>query len=268
MEKSMKILIKIALTFILSLTTSLAFANDVELIFGFQDSSNYPFQTGEGSEINWQKPGLAVEMLQMVGKRLNINISFKRFPWKRGLYQLKTASIDGLFSASYNTERLEFGAYPMKNGKINESRRSYDNSYYLYKHKDSTVSWDGERFSNLSNQGLASIRGFSIVNDLRKRGLKVNEFNNTIKCLEMLVIKRVDGVASLELATDSILKNNTLEFENIEKVSPALKRKPYYLMLSHQFTERHPDLAEAIWKTISEIRTSDDFKQLLGKYFN
>lgn len=245
--------------------TGLGRADTVAVTFGYQDSSNYPYQTGDGARINWEKPGVAVEHLQHVEKMMNIRIRFKRFPWKRGLVWLQEGNIDGLFSASYKPERTVFGAYPVKRGQVDQDRRSYYNTYYLYKIKGSPLSWDGKAFDNLKF-GLSAVRGFSIVSDLKKMGILVHEFNNTTKCMNLLIQGRVDGVAALELAGDSIVSENQRRFERVTKVEPALKRKAYYLMLSHQFIEKHPDLSETIWHAIATVRESDVMKTIHKKY--
>lgn len=67
---------------------------------------------------------------------------------------------------------------------------------------------------------------------------------------------------------DSILRENKKKFGNIIKVKPPLKTKTYYLMLSHQFIENHPELSEAIWDAIAGVRESDKMKQLNKKYFH
>ena len=47
----------------------------------------------------------------------------------------------------------------------------------------------------------------------------------------------------------------------IEVLPVPLIEKPYYLLLSHAFVAQHPDLAERIWKTIEEVRTSPAYRK-------
>ncbi len=116
--------------------------------------------------------------------------------------------------------------------------------------------------------GLTAVRGFSIVDDLRKKGIFVHELNNTTKCMKLLAQGRTDGVAALELAGDSILSENKNKFGKIIKAKSPLKTKAYFLMLSHQFIERHSELAEAIWDEIAEVRDTDEIKMISKKYFH
>lgn len=66
---------------------------------------------------------------------------------------------------------------------------------------------------------------------------------------------------------DSLLKIAPEKFKRIVKVTPPIKTKPYYLMLSHQFVKKHPQLAEKIWDTIEIIRESQ-FDRISAKYSN
>lgn len=51
-----------------------------ELVFVFQNTNNYPYQIGDGQLVHKKKPGLAVEMIQIVAKILKIKVNFRRLP--------------------------------------------------------------------------------------------------------------------------------------------------------------------------------------------
>jgi len=235
------------------------------ITFAYQNSHNYPFQTGTGANINWGKPGLLLEMLKIVEKEIDIKIKFVRFPWKRALFELKSGKVDGLFEASYKKKRLDFGKYPLKNGKIDTNRRTNYNSYFLYTLSGSDVQWDGINIKNLK-KGICAEREYSIVDDLRRSGIAVHEQNNTKKCLELLNNNRIDAVAALEMATDKILEQEQSKFKNLKKLQPALKNKVYHLMLSHQFTKKYPELSEYIWDTLEKVRNSNEMMDIRKKY--
>lgn len=50
------------------------------------------------------------------------------------------------------------------------------------------------------------------------------------------------------------------------RLEPEIAEKAYYLMLSHQFYDAHPDIAEAIWDGIAAINTSDDIVRIEARY--
>jgi len=256
-------LIKYILLFLILLNIS-AYSKPLEIIIAYQNTDNYPFQTQNSQETNWKKPGVLLEMFKIVEKKMNIKIHFKRYPWKRALFEMKHGKIHGVFSASYKTKRLEFGRYPRNGKEVDESRRTHYNSYSLYKKSSSNISWNGKTLKNITKK-ICAERAYSIVDDLKKMGFDVYEVSYTSKCIELLYNNRVDAFAALELAGDSLLKEN--KYQNIVKVKPALRTKAYYLMLSHQFVKKHPKLSEEVWDTIQIVRDSKEIESIYKKYF-
>ena len=248
--------------FLLIFNTSL-YSKTNEITIAYQNTISYPFLTGNSNTTNWDKPGALLEMMKLVEKKIHIKIVFKRVPWKRGLFELKSGEVDALLAASYKKERLDFGVYPTKNKQIDISKRTHYNSYYLYKIKNAPTLWDGKTFTNVS-KGICVEREYSIVSDLRKNAVLVHEFNSTLKCMDILNNDRVDAVAALEFTGDYIIKQT--KYKNIVKVNNALKTKVYHMMMSHKFVNAHPKLSELIWDTIEKVRESQEMKNIYNKY--
>ena len=80
--------------------------------------------------------------------------------------------------------------------------------------------------------------GFSIVDDLKKLGAPVKESRPTKQLMEMLMFERIIGLATFEFVGDAYLRKFPDMFQKIVKVDPPLKRKAYYLMLSHPFVDQ------------------------------
>ncbi|MBF0227110.1 MAG: hypothetical protein HQK76_16825 [Desulfobacterales bacterium] len=95
-------------------------------------------------------------------------------------------------------------------------------AYVLYKLKGSPLQWD-ETTKTLSGikQNIGAPRGYSIVDDLKKWNIPVEESPSTYNDFQKLLKDRLDGVAALELAGDFYLKKDS-KFNDIEKVSPPL----------------------------------------------
>ena len=236
----------------------------ITLTFGFEDRLNPPYVLTE-SEINWEKPGITLEVLQLVADRLDINIEFARMPWARNLEQLEANRLDGVFHASFKAERMELGVYPMKDGEVDPSKRIMTNIYYLYKLKNSAITWDGESFANVDGK-IGAVIGFSIVGDLQALGIDVHEVSDQRQSLQMLTRGRLAAVADLGTMTDLYLETYPDEFADVIRVEPPLSNKEYYLILSHQFVAEQPELAEAIWDEIRKIRESGEYNEIAKKY--
>ncbi|MBU3915967.1 transporter substrate-binding domain-containing protein [bacterium] len=256
--------------FLLSLLISffLIVANQLyalDLTIACENKADFPSITGNSDEVLKEKPGMSVEAVRLLEKKLNIKITIERLPWKRCLYELEQGKVDGVFTASFKEERKQFGRFPEKNGQVDVSRRFTSASYALYRLKGTAVSFDGTDFHNITgNVGAPS--GYSIVDDLKKKGLSIDEGPSTEKDLMKLVAGRLQGVAALEMTGDFYLSTRKELGQKIEKVLPLIVMKPYYFMLSHQLYKRDPQLAEKIFDTLAEIREDPDFKKGLEKY--
>ncbi len=235
------------------------------LVLAYQDSDNFPYQIGNGDLIDLQNPGVAVEQMLAVGEKLGLEIQLQRTPWKRGLILLKQGHIDGLFNASFKKQRQQYGRYPTRNGALDFSRRSYSNSYSLFKSKQGQIQWDGKRFNDTRFTVFVPL-GFSIADNLRRNGLTVSETSQVFLHLTLVSLNRIDAVALLTPSGEAYLRNHPEQLENVTKIEPPLVSKDYYLMLSHQLVEANPTLAEQIWNTVGEIRDSPAFAAWHLKY--
>ncbi|OHD19564.1 MAG: hypothetical protein A2086_14445 [Spirochaetes bacterium GWD1_27_9] len=241
-------------------------AETVNLIFVYEDKQSFPDFIGNGDNINWDKPGVAVECMKLLEKKLDIKITFKRFPWKRCLeVMLKDGKSDGVFTASYKKEREEFGVYPKKNGLIDESRKYNKTNYCFYKLKESKITWDGKEIKNLSKK-IGAPLGYSIVDDLKGMGYTVETSSSTANNLKELSVGILDLVAAWETEGDYLIEKSPEFNKNIEKLNPPIISKNYYLMLSHQFVNKNPQLAEKIWDALAEIRQKD-YPNIVKKYY-
>lgn len=238
-----------------------------DLVFATDDTPGPPYIIGGGTEFNWDKPGIELEIYQAVAKKLDLNIKYVRIPWARCLSSLEHGKVDGIFPASFKTKRLKLGVYPMMNGKDDDKRKSRDNSYSLYVLKDTKVQWDGKNITGLTGPIGAPI-GWAIVGTLKDKGLAVEELPDPFQSLQMLNRKRLQAITSIDAVMEAYQQNNPQVFENVIKLTPPLQAKPYYLMLSHQFVDENPDLAENIWNSIAEFKKTKTYQEIVAKYGN
>jgi len=246
---------------------SISFVTQAETVFtvAYENKVQFPYYMGETSTVLSNNPGAAVELVKLIESKVpGVKVEFKRYPWKRCLSELEKGNVNGAFNASFKDKRLKFGAYPWKADSIDTNRRLTTIAYHFYKKKGSGFSWDG---SSVLDGGkiIGAPRGYSIVGDLEKLGLKVQEANSTEANLKKLLAGRVSAVALQEVTGDYFLSSNK-EFMGLEKVYPPIKTKPYYLMISNQFKEKNPKIAEQIWDAVATLR-EEKLQSLTGKYF-
>ncbi|MCP4342268.1 MAG: amino acid ABC transporter substrate-binding protein [Desulfobulbaceae bacterium] len=222
---------------------------------------------GGGATFNEKNPGLEIELYRMVAKKLGLQLTMKRLPWKLCLQQLEYNKVDGVFPASYKLDRMKIGHYPMKDGVVDPSRKTRDNAYYLYKLKGSSLTWNGEEFSGLT--GVIGVPlGWAIVEDLNSKGVAIKELAIHENTPDMLIQKRLQGFICLESVFDTYLQRKPEVYKKIIKEIQSIWEKPYYLMLSRQFVQQNPGTAEDIWNAIREIKETETFSSIVNKYIH
>ena len=225
----------------------------------FERQEVLPWRTLDGGGLNF-------ELLGEVARRLGIVFDYQSMPWKRCLAQVKAAQVNGAFAVSFSRERLALGAYPGRHGAISgmegqadPARRMHVDRYVLVRRKGSKVDWDGRHFTNVDGR-IGFQLGYSVGDFLRAQNVPVDEGSQQA---DELVQKMLAGrlVAAALGGGDAVRLMRTAYAKEIEVVPTPLIEKPYYLMLSHAFVAQHPDLAERIWKTVEEVRSSSFYRR-------
>ncbi len=229
---------------------TLCIAQNKPFRLAYSDVSTYPYQVGEGLQIP-EPAGIAIDIIKQAAKDSGIAIEFHRLPNKRVLLELQSGVIDGAFIFSHNAQRQAFAEYPRKNGVPDPARRVARLSYFLYRQKNSPVTWNGNQFQGL--QGLVGANaGYSIIGDLRKMGVTVEEAKNTEQNFNKLQLGRLAAVATQDNIADPYLQKNQLH--DIEKLPLPLVEKDYFLIFNRSFTEKNRPQVEKLWDRIGVIR--------------
>lgn len=235
-----------------------AHAESITLRLGYSDAEAPPYQIRHDAEPS----GVAMDIIRQAATDIGIHLEFQRTPNRRVLENLKLGEIDGAFMFSFNSERLHNGQYPMKDGKLDEEKRIAVLSYFLYRRRGADLHWDGHSLSGTALY-IGANNGYSIVNDLRKMGVAVEEARTTEQNFSKLKLGRIAAVAHQDLVADPYLQST--DMRQVEKLYPPLSTKSYFLMLSHSFVARHPELADRLWTRIGQIRDSKT-QEVLPQY--
>lgn len=222
----------------------------MEMTFGTSDIEVFPYHLGEGVMIA-DPPGLCVDIILEATKKIGVEAKFTRYPDPRVLTSLKKGIIDGALIYSYNEDRLKFGQYPMKNGKLDESRKVNVISYNLYKLKSDPLNWDGNKITGINGREIGINSGNSIAYDLGEMGIAVAPVKTTDQNLMKLKRGHIAGFAHNE---SYIVYSDHYQKDIMERIEIPLKTKSYYVLLSHQFVKKHPEIAEELWDTVGQIR--------------
>lgn len=240
----------------------LAQAEDsITLCFERQDVR--PWRTLDGGGLNF-------ELLNEVARRVGVTFDYQSMPWKRCLEQLRANQVGGAFAVSFNRDRLGLGVYPgvpagaavvpnAPDPQADPAKRMHIDTYVLVRPKGSRLDWDGKSFRNLEGR-IGFQLGYSVGDFLRLQGVALDEGSQRPDELaEKLVAGRLAGAAMG--GGDAIRMLRGPMGGKLEVLPAPLVEKPYYLVLSHSFVARQPRLAQRLWETIEQVRTSPGYRQ-------
>ncbi|MGF1743183.1 transporter substrate-binding domain-containing protein [Vibrio profundum] len=247
-----KNIIIFTLTLLMTIRISHAENKTKILKIGYQDNAGFPLVMGTGPKIG-SPPGVGVDIINQVAKDLNIKIHIRRLPNKRVHLYLQDGEFDGSGFYSFHKDRQNEGVYPMKDGKVDTTKRVFVLSYHMYVPQGSSVIWDGKKITGAKSVGANM--GYSVVKDLKRMGIHVNEVKSVKQNLDMLQAGRIGAYAAQDGTIDQIIKSYP-EYGNIMKVGPPIKTKEYYFMFSHQYYKENRKMAHKIWDQIEKVRKS------------
>ncbi|XOV80467.1 MAG: substrate-binding periplasmic protein [Aestuariibacter sp.] len=215
----------------------------------------------------WRKPGeehksrggINIDLMRYIAAQTNLKIHWVRAPFPRCLKLLQSGEVDALNVASYNADRSQYGLYPFKDGKIDMTRRFKNDSYSAFVKQGSDIQFDGEKFTNIKHLPVAIEIGASIGYMLENMNIKLLRLPNIEQAFNMLLAGRVSMVVT-NSHNDAKVRNAP-----VKKLSPPVVNKPYYLMLSRQFYEQHPILAQNIWQASGQMQQSY-YSQVMSYY--
>ena len=123
---------------------------------------------------------------------------------------------------------------------------------------NNNVQWDGKKLAVPGAVGAQP--GYSIIEMLKGQGVKVDDGGKTADDnLKKVLSGRVDAAALQTLEGNNSLTNEEFAAK-IEKVTPTLVDKPFFLMLSKQFVGKYGEFSKEIWNTVAQLRESAEFK--------
>jgi len=186
--------------------------------------------------------------IQKIADLHGIKIKLKSMPWKRALLMLKKGKADGTINASYKEERALYSVYPMKNNKLDASRKlNNGSSYYIYKNKKSTLHWDGKKFLNIDG-AVGVMTKYAVIDDLKKhKNIKIVERNNRISLMRDMATGKLSAYAGTKVYVDKVL-NEYPQFTNKIVMEPyPIRKKDYYLIFSKKSYKNKKEEIEKIW---------------------
>ena len=234
--------------------------------------SQPPFFMGTGDTFSDENPGIIVEIIANAVKEAGLKPIFKRLPWKRCLNLLERNKVDGVFASIYLKEREILGRFPLKSGTLDLTtspdpyRRLTRVVYSLFKHKNSSLNWDGNKLSNLQ-RSIGAPLGYVVVKKLKnEHSIEATTAHTIPEGFQHVALGHLDAYIIESNIGHNLIRELNLGDSLIE-IKPSFAEYDWYLMISHKFYNANPELAEKIWSAIGDYRVGH-MQKLLEHYRN
>ena len=193
-----------------------------------------------------------IEQLQNIANKNGIKVKFKPTPWKRALLMVEKGRADGVMFASYKDDRAKYAFYPMKDGKLDANRRLSDGkAYYIYKNRNSTIQWDGKKFTNVDG-AVGAVAEFAVIEDLQKhKNIKIEIRSNRISLIRDMASGDISAYAGIIADVDKVLKKHSQFAKRIAREPLPIRKKDYYLIFSKKNYKNKKNEMEQIWNGLS-----------------
>jgi len=207
--------------------------------------------------------GLHVSVAKRALQDSGHNVQFIPMDWKKCLSAAKKGKVDAVISASYKDKRAKFLHYPAdaKTSKKSASRITQV-EYVVVSMTDEPYEFNGD-VKTLPSPVRAP-KSYSIVDDLKKEGVKVKTGKGDIFNLNRLVKSKKGVVITLPEIAKRL--GSAKKFAGKLRVhAKPIKSKSYYMAISKKSaltqTER-----EDIWSNIAKTRDNEVLmSEFLGK---
>lgn len=204
--------------------------------------------------------GYLQQLMREVSKQLPVPIEVHVRPRKRCLAELQRGLSDGTMG-TFTLERATYLHYPMRDGKLDESRSAATADFRVYRMVGSQVGWDGRKFSGLADLAVGTQRGYVHAEQLKALGVPYDDGVDTAeRNLAKLRAGRLAALVAMEVGVAGQLG------ADIEAVGPVFDRSVIYVPTSKAFYQRQPQLVEQLWDRIRKVRESPTYQQYLQQY--
>lgn len=229
------------------------------------ESADYPPFIHARGEI--EQAGLLPQMVLQAAIEHGERVELLRQPWKRCIHNVRTGKIDSLLALIWSPERDEWVAFPKRPqqplGGPDSELRLWREEYRIFVPLQGTLRYDGTRFSGLRT-GIGAPTGYVVWKRLKEAGVLNESVLKPQIGLRLVAMDRLDGYVSERSIGLHLLRTMGLR-ERVALLPQVYHQDDAYLVFSHQFRYRHPQLTQAIWQSLRGIREHHDAQLRLSE---
>lgn len=208
--------------------------------------------------------GHSIELLRRASASQPVAVRQMVAPRSQCMARLRSGEVDAMVAA-FTPERMDYAAYPMKDGVADRARAVGDLTFSVSRRRGATVRWDGKQFVGLGRQPVGAQPDFLHLDLLRQLNVVVDDSGADLgRLFERLARNRVAAVVTEhDEAATWIAREYRGE---IETLPVPFQKTPMYLVVNKAFYRRHPAKIEAYWTAIGQARGTADYHQYLNGF--
>jgi len=215
-----------------------------------------PYEYTEKGELK----GMAVQVVKMIFKQMNQDITIEVLPWARAIRYIEDGSRDAIFTAYKNPDREKFADYSK------EVLMPQTVSFFVKKGRN--ISYDGD-LNKLSSYSIGVVRKVSygqkldsaIKNKIFKR---VDEANDGTQNFRKLIKGRIDIVSSNKYGGYHIL-NKLNQSGEVTELPLQVQSVPSYMAFSKKRNLAH--IRDKFDKILEQLKNEKIYSEILNNYF-
>ncbi|MDP3848372.1 MAG: transporter substrate-binding domain-containing protein [Pseudomonas sp.] len=205
--------------------------------------------------------GQAQYLIRHAASQQGWTVEFEPVPWRRCRAGVESGRYHAAGTVTAAPSNREFMAFPLRAGQLDESLALGEFKVLVYRARGTDADWDGQRFTGLRAPVLYNAGFVAVADRLQQLNVTHNDSAQTIhQMMQMLLRDRAQLGVGQAASVERELQNP--EFADIEVLPAPLMRAGLFLGVNKQFYAQHPQVFEAIWRGIGELRNSPEWSQL------
>jgi len=214
-----------------------------------------PYEYSEDGKVK----GMAVEVVKLIFKEMNQDISIELLPWARAIKYIEEGSRDAIFTAYKNPVRENFADYST------EVLMPQVVSFFVK--KGSTINFDGD-INKLSQYSIGVVRKISYGQKLDvaiKNGTfkRVDKANDVTQNFRKLIKGRIDIIPNSKYGGYHILKKLNQSNE-VDELSVNVQSVPSYIAFSKKRNLK--DIRDKFDIILKRLKDDGTYLQILKNY--
>ncbi|MGK0290934.1 MAG: polar amino acid transport system substrate-binding protein [bacterium] len=209
--------------------------------------------------------GVHVDIVKKALKSIGHQAVFTASSWKRCLKLTQQGKFDGIVSASYKAKRAKFFHYPKDAAKAKKSRwRIMQVEYAVVSLKRNKFVYKGT--PKTLPQPVRAPKGYSVVDDLRKQGIRVETAKGNINNIKKLLRDKKGVIIMSPLVAQMFNKKG--KFRGKLKIhKKRYTSKSYHFVISKKSKKITSSERIKVWNQVAKIRNNKNYMLSLNKKY-